>query len=215
MSARAAVAAVIALVVAAACASAEPATPPGPPPFQGVASVLLLRPAPRDPSAPRPRDALDAVQASLEGAGRTVRVVELGPRLREDLAPLARLQAHVEARVGAGPFGAPAGRGAERLDRRDAEAIREAGVDAAALLVRHDRRPLPPMAPPGGPMFAEPPRPAARQAGALALVDRDGHLVWFEWGAGAGAPDGREPPTAADAVNEAVRVLLGRPAADE
>ncbi|MFY3742304.1 hypothetical protein ACOQFB_00200 [Anaeromyxobacter sp. Red801] len=212
MSARAAVAAAIA---AAACASAGPASPPGPPPFQGVASVLLVRPAPRDPSAARPRDALDALQESLEGAGRTVRVVELGPRLREDLAPLARLQAHVEARAGAGPFGAPAGRGSARLDRRDAAAIREAGVDAAALLVRFERRPLPPMAPPGGPMFAEPPRPAARPAGALALVDRDGHLVWFEWGAGAGAPGDRGPPTAADAVNEAVRVLLGRPDGEE
>jgi hypothetical protein len=205
-----------------ACATAGgPATPPATPPFQGVASVVLVRRA--DDRDRRPRDALDGLDESLRVKGLATRTVEVGPRLREELKGVERLFHDVEWRIRSspsyGPSYGPDRRATESLGRAPRELLEKLGADAFAVYLRFDdrygSRPPPP---PGDPL------PGARPLGtfpgrptsALALVDRDGTLLWFDWG----GPEDLEVPesrvvNAAEAVDEAVRVLAGEPRLEE
>lgn len=224
-----------ALCAALACATGGgPPAPATPPPFQGVRSVVLVRLA--DDGDRRPRDPLDALDDSLRRTGVATRTVEVGPRLREDLKDVERLFQGVESRIRssaaydpARAYGRPA-RQTESLGDGPRALLERIGGDAFAVYVRFsgrygDRlRSRPSSPPPDDPM------PGARPLGtfpgrftsALALVDRDGTMLWFDWG-GSGELEGleelEEPESrvvnAAEAVNEAVRVLAGEPPPDE
>lgn len=204
------VAALVLAILSAGCAGAplvdEPA---GPPPFRSLRRIVLVRAVDR-PEAQRPKDPLDAVRESLEADGRTTRTVELGPRLRRELAGLARLYAEVEGRIEDGGMSQARGRPAERLGRSVAGLLDELQADGTVLFYRLGPRPLLPPAL-GSPLSREPMAPRlARPAAALALVDRDGNLLWFDWGTQDLADqDPGAPATAAEAVDALLRVIRG------
>lgn len=197
----------------AACAGAPLAPdPPDPTAFRDVRRVALVRHAERG-REPRPKDPLDAVRESLEQRGVATQTLEVGPRERGDLAELDRLYARVESRI-AGASGAAAGRAVDRVGPV-APLLERLAVQAVALYVRFDGPP-----PLGGPSLARPPLggapglafppPGMRSGAALALVGRDGALVWFDWGGGEEpAVDGGRPVNAAEAVDALVHVLTG------
>jgi hypothetical protein len=209
---RAAGLAVATLAAAAlACAGVPVADePPGPPPFQGLSRLVLVRSV--DERGARPKDPLDALRESLTAQGRTARGVDLaqGGHRNDALATLYRT---VEARV----FGGSA-TGASTvvsLGADAARALRDEGADGAVLYYRRaGRLPVLPPAPVPGAFGAEPLSmpPGAPPVAALALVDRDGHLVWFGWGSG--DPSRTGPNTAAEAVDVLLRVIEGTPVSD-
>lgn len=205
---------VLAAAVALGCAGAPVAPEPeGPPPFQGLARLVLIRWADRDDAA-RPKDPLDAVAESLAAVGRAGRAVDLGRTARGERA-LATLYREVEARLGGGlprdrdPDGRPP---VERLGRRAREAVAAEGADGAVLYLRLAGR-LPVLPPVPGTFGRDPALDGpAPPAAALALVDRDGNLVWFGWGGGEPSPGA--PVTAAEAVDALLRVIDGTPLPD-
>ncbi len=212
----------LALAAAAACATlGEPQAPPGPPAFQGVRTVALVRWV-DDPGRARPKDPLDALQESLAARGFATRVVELGPR-RRDPGDVYRLFERVEGRVSSG---APSGRPGRRIERVGADAARAAlaAVSTDAMAAYHrlvgvpmlaplppPTDPLDPLAPlPGGLYPSRSLEPPYRPLGAISLVDRDGNLVWFDWGTPPSIDLGA-PANAAEAVDAALRALSGQP----
>lgn len=209
----AALAALLLVAVLASCAEAPLVdAPSGPPPFRGLRRVLLVRAGDR-PEPQRHRDPLDAVRESLEADGRTTRTVEVGRKAPRELAEMERLYAEIEGRVEEGGMSGEAGRPVERLRRPVAGVLDAAQADGAVLLYRLGARPLLP-APSASPFSHEPAPRLARPAGALALVDRDGNLLWFDWGVqrdplegtgGASAP----ATSAAEAVDALLRVVRG------
>jgi hypothetical protein len=207
----AALAALVLAILSAGCAGAPLADdPPGPPPFRSLRRIVLVRAVDRS-GAQRPKDPLDAVRESLEADGRTTRTVELGPGLRRDLAGVARLYTEVEGRIEDGGTSQARGRPAERLGRSVAGLLDELQADGTVLFYRLARRPLLPPAIGSSPLSREPIAPRlARPAAALALVDRDGNLLWFDWGAQDLADrDPGAPATAAEAVDALLRVIRG------
>lgn len=213
-------------VAAAACATAGPPAPAGPPPFQGIRTVVLVRGERTDDrEGGRPRDALDGLAQALAERGIATRLVEAGPGVREEWKDVARLAREAEDRIAAAPPSPVEVRPTARLGDRPGALLQRIGADAFALLVRGADRTRARGPGPGGPWTRDPwgtpppPGPRLPPAGpptALALVDRGGTLVWFDWGPSA---DGRDEPSrpvnAADAVTEAVRVLAGEPAAED
>jgi len=193
----------------------EPA--PGPPPFTGVRKIALVRWR-ADPAAPRPKDALDALAESLAARSYETRLVEIGPRSSNDLRPLERLHARVEAFVVSAAQGGQIGRARRRAERAGAEAadaVRQHGVDAVAMLHRFDERFPPPFSQaPAGSAFPRAPGPPARPTGALSLVDRDGSVIWFEWGAPGAELDPTAAVNAAEAIDLLLRALAGEPDED-
>lgn len=205
-------------LLAAACATAGPPAPAAPPPFQGVRSVVLVREA--APREKRPRDPLDALDGSLREKGLATRFVEVGPGLREELAGVERLVRDVSWRIRSAPPVAGRERRPDALGRAPGELLASLGADAFAIYLRLDGRVADRYrsVPPAGPVLdpRDPRAFPARRTAALALVDRDGALLWFDWG---GEEDVlEEDPSrvvnAAEAVDEAVRVLAGEPASD-
>ncbi len=198
----------------AACATAESsATAPGPPPFEGVRSVALVRFL-EGPGGQRAKDALDALGESLAQRGYQTRVVEIGARSRE-VAGLERLFDRIQARMSTGAGRDRLGRGTGRGEEDAAGVLAALGVDAAAMVHRFDMPPPPPLVspfrPPTGSVFDQP-GPEWKQyrpIGALSLVNRAGHVVWFEWGTPPSVDPG-VPANAAEAVDAALAVLSGR-----
>lgn len=210
-----------AAVALAACASAGPPAPPAAPPFQGIRSVVLVREVEGSGRQERrPRDPLDALGDSLRDRGLATRVVEVGPGLRDELRDVERVVRDVEWRIRSSPPRAgPDGRRPEALGRAPGEALRGVGADAFAIYLRLEGRIGPRTSPPPGSPWLEPGGPGAyppRRTAALALVDRAGALLWFDWGGDeAAAPeDSSRVVNAAEAVDEAVRVLAGEPSPD-
>jgi hypothetical protein len=206
-----------------ACATAGgPAVPPAAPPFEGVRSIVLVRVA--DDRDRRPRDPLDALDESLRAKGLATRTVEVGPRLRDDLKDVERLARDVEWKIRSSPrYGPSYGsdrRPTELLDRAPRALLERLAADAFAVYLRLGHRfdPYASAPPPGGPMpGSRPPGTyASGPTAALALVDREGTLLWFDWG---GDEELEEPRSrvvnAVEAVDEAVRVLAGEPAPEE
>jgi hypothetical protein len=203
--------AVAALSVAAGACAGTREPVPGPVSFPAVKTAALVRGG--EGRAERPKDALDALETSLAARGIAARAVERG---RGGDRALLRLEDLVASRVWSG---ARAGgrRAPEPLGDEGAAPVRALGVDAVALLLRFDRG-LPPRdrAPGGLPPFGAPPpgfeeRPLSpyRPTAALALVSRDGALVWFDWGPRDAAYDPEGPVNAAEAVDAAARFLAG------
>jgi hypothetical protein len=206
-----------------ACATAGgPAVPPAAPPFEGVRAVVLVRVA--DDRDRRPRDALDALDESLRAKGLATRTVEVGPGLRADLKDVERLARDVESTIRSSPrYGPSYGsehRPTELLARAPRPLLEKLAADAFAVYLRlgHHLGPYASSPPPVGSM-PDSRTPATYSTGptaALALVDRDGTLLWFDWG---GDEELEEPDSrvvnAAEAVDEAVRVLAGEPSPEE
>ena len=202
-----------AVITAMACATTgKPAGLP-PPSFRAVHSVALVRTV--DDRAGRPKDPLDGLDESLRARGYTTRIVELGRQRKPELAGVEKLFGQLEVRAAAGrserlgtpPF-ADAGRAA-------GETVAALGVDAVATYHRLDwRRPLPPptadTALPGS-LFPPPSAPARGPVGALALVDRSGHVATFAWGEASALEDPSVPMNALEAIDFLVRALAGEP----
>jgi hypothetical protein len=182
--------------------------PPGPPPFQELSKLVLVRWV--DERGVHPKDPLDAVGESLTAQGRIARVVDLGEGGRRSGA-LATLYRTVEARVGSGsPHAAET---VASLGADAARVLRDEGTDGAVLYYRlSGRLPVLPQPPMPGAFGADPPAPATPPVAALALVDRDGRLVWFGWGSG--DPSRTGPTTAAEAVEVLLRVIEGAPVSE-
>jgi hypothetical protein len=208
-----------ALAVAAAggaCATVdEPA--PTPLPFPTVKSAALVRWSER--GAERPKDALDALAASLAERGIATRELDLGRGDGKERRDLERLFATVEARVESGAGVPGRGRSAQPLGDGAARTVRALGADALALHVRFDERllrrrattPLPPFGVPPSGLPHEQPISSYRPNAAIALVSRDGALVWFDWGPRDASRDPEGPVNAAEAVDAAARLLAGDP----
>jgi hypothetical protein len=196
-----------------ACATAGDAyvTPP-PASFREVRSVLLVRMA--DDRAGRQKDPLDGLEETLRARGYTTRLVELGTGKKGEHAALDRLFVDLEARAGAAPgerFGA---KPYASLGRGAADTVAALGVDAVASYHRLDgRRPLGADAPvlPGTLLPGPPVVPVRGPTGAIALVDRTGHVATFAWGATSAVEDPEVPVNAAEAIDLAVRALTGEP----
>ncbi|BDG02100.1 hypothetical protein AMOR_10960 [Anaeromyxobacter oryzae] len=197
------------VAAAAGCASAPLADgPSGPPPFRNLRRVVLVRAI--DHAEPhRAKDPLDAVRESLEAKGRTTRTVEVGARLPPELAGLSRLYSDVEVRIDDG-FGPDfRTRRTDRLGKDVGPLLGGLEADGAVLYYRFGARPLPPAAL-SSPFGRDPELRLARPLGALAVVDRDGNLLWFDWGAPDTADrDPAAPSTAAEAVDALLRVIDG------
>ncbi len=197
-----------AAVVAAGCAGAPLAeAPSGPAPFRGLRRVVLVRAVDRGAEPHRPKDPLDAVGESLDAQGRTTRTVEVGPRMRRELAGVARLYSDVEARIDDRIGADSTGRRVERLGRGVGPLLDDLQADGAVLYYRFGVRLL---APPAlaSPFEREPGPRLARPLAALAVVDRDGNLLWFDWGAPDTADrDPTAPSTAAEAVDALLRAI--------
>lgn len=216
--------AVTAALAAAACASlGAPAAPSGPA-FEAVHAVALLRFSER-PSERGQRDPLDALRESLVQRGYATRVLEIGPGRaggQDGARELERLYAALDARIASAPP-------RERFTSSVVEAGRDLGAIVAAqgvdaIATYHRFAPLPramlgdPLGGAGTPLGAYPgadPRalaaPFRRPLGAVALVDRAGNAVWYDWGSAADAPDASAPQNAAEAIDALVRVLSGEP----
>jgi hypothetical protein len=198
--------ALAALLAATGCATGV--TPIAAPPasFRAVRSLALVRSV--DDRAGRPKDPLDGLDETLRSRGYETRVIELGPKRNADLAAVERLFGLLELRAAAGR--------AERLGtapfadvgRAAGETVDALGVDAVASYHRLDRHRLPPRP-------AEPVAPSPGPVGALALVDRSGHLATFPWGEASALEDPAVPLNAAEAIDFLVRALAGESPPDE
>jgi hypothetical protein len=181
-----------------------------------VKSAALVRWSER--GAERARDALDALGASLAERGIATRELDLGPGDARDRRDLERLFATVEARVESGAGVPGRGRSAQPLGEAAARTVQALGADALALHVRFDERflrrratPLPPFGVPPSGLPQEQPISSYRPTAAIALVSRDGALVWFDWGPRDASRDPDGPVNAAEAVDAAARLLAGEP----
>jgi hypothetical protein len=208
--------ALAALLAATGCATGV--TPIAAPPasFHAVRSLALVRSV--DDRAGRPKDPLDGLDETLRSRGYETRVIELGPKRNADLAAVERLFGLLELRAAAGR--------AERLGtapfadvgRAAGETVDALGVDAVASYHRLDRHRLPPRpAEPvlPGTVFPQPAAPSPGPVGALALVDRSGHLATFPWGEASALEDPAVPLNAAEAIDFLVRALAGESPPDE
>jgi hypothetical protein len=198
----------LALFLAARCATV-PEGPPGPPPFRGIQRLLLVREVDRPTPHPRPKDPIDALEESLAAHGRTTRTVEVGPRLREDLRGVGRLFGRIEELIAGGPPPGWRGRTVEHVDGDLRALLGRLGADAAVLYYRARPRVAPPPLSRPGPTEREEAVPPA--VAALAVVDREGALVWFDWGGAETATerDPGAPANAAEAVEAVVRIVTG------
>lgn len=210
----------VALLAAASCATAGLPAPQDAHSFQDVRRIALVRWV-DDPGVVRRKDPLDALRESLAERGYDVRLVEIG-RGRKTAREVERFYGEVDGRIAV----------RSTPDRTGSRVVHVAAADAAAALgalgadamaVYHDftgqpmllpppvRDPLDPLASPGA--LYPPPADAIpyRPLGALSLVDREGNLVWFDWGSPAPA-DADAPANAADAIEALLRALAGEPA---
>jgi hypothetical protein len=93
--------------------------------------------------------------------------------------------------------------------------VAELGVDAVATYHRLEGRAAFPAArepPLPGTFFPSSPPVAGRSPiGALALVDRAGHVATFPWGESTSLEDPGVPMNAAEAIDLLVRTLAGEP----
>ena len=207
--------AAVALVALAACATpGEPFAPP-PPSFTEVKTLLLVRTA--EGRVGRTIDPLDGLDESLRARGYQTRIVELASRHPREQAALERLFLQLEARAGA-PRGDRFGtRPYGDAGREAGEAVVALGVDAVASYHRLEgRRPLPAASsqpPTARSIFPAPALGAAGgPMGALALVDRHGHIATFAWGEPDNAlADPSIPMNPAEAIDLLVRTLAGVP----
>jgi hypothetical protein len=195
-------------VVGWACAGASLARDP--PELGSLRRVVLVRAVDRH-DRPHPKDPLDAVRESLEAEGRTTRTVEVGPHAKGEAAALGRLYAEIEGRIDGVAIDPERTRNVDRLARGTLTVLDDVGADGAVVLIRFGPRPL---APPAGALgaFARGPDPRAlgRPAAALAVVDRDGTLLWFAWGGAEPLDrDPAAPSTAAEAVDALLRAVFG------
>lgn len=203
------------LVAGGGCATRGEPPPAAAAPFPEVKSAALLRWVERGPE--RPKDALDALAASLAERGITTHVRDLGPGRSKALADVERLYGDVESRVWSGSGLSGRSRDGQPLGADAARTVRALGADAVALYLRFDARlpgrgaagPMPPFGfPPSGPVD-RPSSGAYRPVAAIALVSRDGTLVWFDWGPRDETRDPEGPVNAAEAVDAAARLLAG------
>jgi hypothetical protein len=199
-----------ALALAAACATSPDAPAIDPrETFGTVRRVALVRRVEKAGAA-RARDPLDALGQSLSQRGVEVRAIEIGPRPRGEDAALARLHEDARRRAEA----APPRRGPPRPERVDAAGIPERlGVDAVAFTFRYGMRGLSARTPGGfGPVGGiSDPREGLRPAGAIALVARDGTFLAYDWRPGADPEDPDAAETPIEAIEQALRALLGEP----
>jgi hypothetical protein len=198
----------VALAATTACATLNgDSFAPPPSPFRGIHSLVLVRAV--EGRGQRPKDPLDGLDESLRARGFTTRVVELGPKGPPELAPLQRLFDQLGARAssvttqwGARP---PTARSAEA-----GEAVAKLGVDAVATYHHIVQPPVLAASPsPFAGTLPPAPSPVSRPLGALALVDRAGHVETFVWGSGGNLEDPGVPLNAAEAIDLLVRALTG------
>ena len=202
---------------ACACAGGEALVAP-PPSFREVRSLLLVRLA--DDRVGRPKDPLDGLDESLRARGYRTRIVELGSSRKPELAALDRLFTELELRAGAGPSERFGTKPYATMGRSAGETVAALGVDAVASYHRLDGRrrltpadeapPLPGTYVPGPPVS---PRRGPR--GALAVVDRAGHVATFAWGETTVLDDPDVPVNPAEAIDLVVRGLSGEPPPEE
>lgn len=204
-------------LVLGACATAGDAAvaPPPPPSFREVRSLVLVRMA--DDRTGHPKDPLDGLDESLRARGYRTRVVSLGAGKQPGLAALDRLYLDLEARAGAARVDRFGTTPYSTLGRGAADTVAALGVDAVAsyhrlegrrLLPRSDATTLP------GTLLPGPSQPVYGPTGAIALVDRAGHVATFAWGETSALDDPEVPVNAAEAIDLVVRVLAGEPAAE-
>lgn len=199
------------LVALAACATTGDGFVTQPPPsFREVRSLVLVRMA--EDRAGRTKDPLDGLDETLRARGYRTRVVELEGSGKGEHAALDRLFMGLEVRAGAAPgerFGA---RPYANMGRVAGETVAALGVDAVASYHRLDgRRPLGAEGPvlPGAIAPGPPAAPARGPVGAIALVDRTGHVATFPWGATSAIADPDVPVNAAEAIDLVLGVLSG------
>lgn len=211
----------LALLLAASCATAGAPAPQDTRDtrsFQDIRKIALVRWV-DDPGVVHGKDPLDALRESLAERGYDVRLVEIG-RGRNAARDVERLYMRVDGRIEARSRPDRMGSRVVHLGPGDAAAALGAlGTDAMATYHRFTGLPmlLPPPArdpldPLSGPGTLYPPQADAipyQPLGALSLVDRDGDLVWFDWGSPAPA-DADVPANAAEAVDALLRVLAGQ-----
>jgi len=206
-----------ALATLAACATTgEPVAPAPPPSFAEVKTLLLVRSSLG--RAGRARDPLDGLDESLRAHGYQTRIVELGSKPPKEQVQLERLFVQLEARAGVprgDRFGA---RTYSEAGRQAAETVVALGVDAVASYHRLDGRtslatvPVQPPVAGTGSMYPTAPHALVGPMGALALVDRSGHMATFPWGEpDDGLADPGVPLNAAEAIDLLVRTLSGVP----
>lgn len=209
----------VVLFALAACAGGgEALVAPPPPSFREVRSLLLVRLA--DERVGRPKDPLDGLDESLRARGYRTRVVELGSSRKGELAALDRLFTELELRAGAGPSERFGTKPYAAMGRSAGETVAALGVDAVASYHRLDgRRRLPSadQAPPlpGTYVPGPPATPQRGPVGALAVVDRAGHVATFAWGETTVLDDPDVPVNPAEAIDLVVRVLSGEPPAEQ
>jgi len=203
----------ILLAVLGACASPDTFVTPPPPSFREVRSLVLVRKA--DGRAGRQRDPLDGLDDSLRARGYRTRVVELTGK-DPGQAALARLFDDLELHADAPRSERHGGRPYATLGRRAADAVAALGVDAVASYHRLEGRRLPATQPAlSGSLLPGPPVETPRgPMGALAVVDRAGHVGTFAWGETSALNDPEVPWNAAEAIDLVVRALSGEPAPD-
>ncbi len=202
-----------------ACATVgETATPAPPPSFREVRSLVLVRAA--SDRAGRGKDPLDGLDESLRAQGYATRVVEIGASGKPAQPALERLFLRLEARAGAPrgerfgtlPYGS-AGTAAGAV-------VTDLGADAVATYHRLEGRrtlgsaasqPMLPGSTLPGPQVV----PERGPLGAIVVVDRQGHLAIFPWGATTALDDPSVPVNAAEAIDLVVRTLAGRAPDDD
>lgn len=215
------------LLVVVACATGSGGPDPEKPVFADVGKVALLRWNDRSADK-RAKDPLDGLAESLGARGIVTRALEVGPRGPDSNAALERLWAEVEGRIRSAPPHELRG-SAQPLWSGAGKVVRELGVDAVALYLRLDRyRMLPPATGATPPDFPPPsaigapgaqahplPESRYRPVAALAVVGKEGGLVWSDWGPRDEAVDVPGPVNAAEALDEVVRLLTGDPPPEE
>jgi hypothetical protein len=200
---------VVAALALAACATAGEAAAPEGTTFRGVRRIALVRVVEDRPGRV---DALDGLDQSLRARGYETRVVELHERHNPpELAGVERLFGKLERRA-ATPRSERLGvRGVADAGRDAGAAVASLGVDAVATYHRLEtrrwaRRTAEP-AVPGAPLQLASPGPGP--AGALALVDRAGHVATYPWGDAGPFDDPATPVNSAEAIELLVRALTG------
>jgi hypothetical protein len=208
-----------ALAALAACATGGQPFAPPPPSFTEVKTLVLVRAA--EGRAGRAKDPLDGLDESLRARGYQTRIVQLDAKPSRDQAALEKLFLQLESRAGA-PRGDRFGpRPYGDAGKAAGETVAALGVDAVATYHRLDgRRPLAPASSepllPGS-MYQRPTlAPGGGPMGALAVVDRSGHVATFAWGEPTDTgPDPTVPVNAAEAIDLVVRTLAGQEPDDD